>query len=415
MSILKNEDKEKLNKSSLSEYQIPAVIRKDKEGVSLEKALFWAFVLHPLIIIAMLVISWILKLLGIEFSLFNKPPIIPKDIEFVLVSKEDKPINKNTKNRADKSSKAGGRHDPNRPLSMPQESAPKSNDKKPSAPAPGKKAEQPKKDQQKSKSQPKSQQKKQQVQKPVQQEPAPSQNQVVQEPKPAPAPKPVAPKPDVTPSRPTPPPNPSSNFNIPAPPKSEIPVTQPVAAPVTTAPTIGGGTSNGKQGGASGSGKSASPAPTFSPTSSGTGSASGGGGKGSGTGGGGRFSGTGDSRGNVGNPSPGNPNGIPGIDAIKEPDFGPYMKELQRRIKMNWEPPKGNESKRVVLLFSIARDGRLLNVQVNKSSGLQAADDAAINAVKLTAPFKALPPEFRGEKVEILFTFDYTVFGVNGY
>ena len=91
------------------------------------------------------------------------------------------------------------------------------------------------------------------------------------------------------------------------------------------------------------------------------------------------------------------------------------MKELQRRIKMNWDPPKGNESKRVILLFSIARDGRLLNVKVHKSSGLNSADNAAVNAVKLTAPFKPLPPDFKGDKVDIQFTFDYTVFGISGY
>ena len=91
------------------------------------------------------------------------------------------------------------------------------------------------------------------------------------------------------------------------------------------------------------------------------------------------------------------------------------MKELQRRIKMNWDPPKGNESKRVILLFTISRDGRLLNIQVSKSSGLKAADDAAVNAVKLTAPFRPLPPEFRGNSVDIQFTFDYNVLGVSMY
>jgi hypothetical protein len=30
------------------------------------------------------------------------------------------------------------------------------------------------------------------------------------------------------------------------------------------------------------------------------------------------------------------------------------MSELQRRIKRNWSPPRGNESKRVILLFKIA-------------------------------------------------------------
>ena len=132
----------------------------------------------------------------------------------------------------------------------------------------------------------------------------------------------------------------------------------------------------------------------------------GGGGTG-GTGGGGT--------GGLGNPGPGNPNGRPGIDAIKEPDFGPYMRELQTRIKMNWDPPKGNESKRVVLLFKIAKDGRLLSCSVFKSSGLRGADKAAINAVQATAPFRPLPAEFRGQSIDIQFTFDYNVFGASGY
>ena len=116
-----------------------------------------------------------------------------------------------------------------------------------------------------------------------------------------------------------------------------------------------------------------------------------------------------------GNPGPGNPGGRPGIDAIKEPDFGPYMRDLQRRIKMNWNPPKGNESKRVVLMFKIAKDGRLLSCSVFKSSGLQSADQAALDAVKLTAPFKPLPVEYKNSSIDIQFTFDYNVFGATKY
>lgn len=80
---------------------------------------------------------------------------------------------------------------------------------------------------------------------------------------------------------------------------------------------------------------------------------------------------------------------------------------------MNWDPPKGEHSKRVVLLFKIAKDGRLLNVSVHNSSGTPEADQAAIRAVKLTAPFKPLPAEFRGQSVDIQFTFDYNVLGVS--
>ena len=82
---------------------------------------------------------------------------------------------------------------------------------------------------------------------------------------------------------------------------------------------------------------------------------------------------------------------------------------------MNWDPPKGNESKRVVLLFKIAKDGRLLSCRVFKSSGLPNADKAAINAVQLTAPFRPLPAEYKASSIDIQFTFDYNVFGASGY
>ena len=392
MSVIKNDDNIKSPKPRKKNiYELPAVVRKDKDEISFEKSLVLALIFHPLVIIILLLSSFILKLLGIDFSLFKKPDLKPKDIEFVLVEKEAPPIDKNTKNRSDKNSQAGGKHDPKRKVSLPQQEAPKSPAVKPKPAAPQKKQTPKSQPKQEVKQQPKQQPKPQQVQKPVvKSEP------VVQNP--APAPKPQAPKPTVSSSVPKPTVNPASNFNIPIP-KSAIPqIAQPTTAPVTAAPKVGGNAS-GSAGG--------SAAPSFSPTMSNSGS-------GASAGGGGRFSNSsGSGRANLGNPGPGNPNGAPGIDAIKEPDFGPYMKELQRRIKMNWDPPKGNESKRVVLLFSIARDGRLLNVKVHRSSGLQAADNAAIEAVKLTAPFRPLPPEFKGQSVDIQFTFDYNVFGIS--
>lgn len=396
MSVIQNNDNIKPQNGDLKKenYILPAVVREYKEDCTFEKALTIAFILHIVIFALMLILPFIFKLLGIELNLFKRPEAKPKDIEFVLVDKEGTPINKNTKNRADKNSRAGGKHDPKRPVSLPQSSAPKGPAKKPTPPAP-QKAQTPKKP-----AVPKAPAIQKPVQKPQQSAPKVEQQapKKPSAPAPRPTPSPVMPKPTV---------KPQSNFNIPIPKTSIPPMAQPSKSPVTAAPTIGGGSGNTK--GSTGS----TAAPSFSPTTSGKGGSSGG--RGTGAGGGGRFSnGTGSGYGNLGNPGPGNPNGAPGIDAIKEPDFGPYMKELQRRIKMNWDPPKGNESKRVVLLFSIARDGRLLNVSVHRSSGLPAADKAAIDAVKLTAPFRPLPPEYKRNSVDIQFTFDYNVFGISG-
>lgn len=392
-------------------YTIPVVVKKDN-GDNLKKDITISAILHPAVLGMIYLISLILLFFGITLNVFERPKPKVKDIEFVLVDKEDTPINKNTPYRADINSRAGGHHDPTKKVSMP---SPTPSASKKTSPAP----QQPAKSQ-KPTPQPKAQPtpKPQPVKKPSIAEQI---QQAVQQPKPAPKqePKPTPPAPKAPqaakpapptarpsikpPTTPKPVAKPSSAFQVP------VPSGGTKSGSYATGPISGSGTANkggGSGGSITGSGSSGgkyTPAPSLAPTGGGSASgqklAKGGGG---GTGG-------------LGNPGPGNPNGAPGIDTIREPDFGPYMRELQRRIKMNWDPPKGNESKRVVLLFKIAKDGRLLSCSVYKSSGLKNADDAALNAVKLTAPFKPLPAEYKGQSIDIQFTFDYNVFGASGY
>lgn len=99
--------------------------------------------------------------------------------------------------------------------------------------------------------------------------------------------------------------------------------------------------------------------------------------------------------------------------SVKSVEFGPYMAELKRRLSRNWRPPRGEETRRVVLKFEIARDGTLKSLEVDESSGEAVADQAAMNAVEVSAPFRPLPPAFSGSSVPILFTFDYTVYGAS--
>ncbi len=64
-----------------------------------------------------------------------------------------------------------------------------------------------------------------------------------------------------------------------------------------------------------------------------------------------------------------NPGKAPSVAAQADVDFGPYMADLQRRIKRAWFPPKGNESKRVVVIFKVHRGGELSNLRLDHSSG----------------------------------------------
>lgn len=358
-------------------YTIPATVRKEEESLSLKKSILLSAILHPTVVGAFWLIVFILALMGISLSIFDRPKPKMNDIEFVLVdnAKEHMPLNKKTHLRSDRNTRTGGKRDMKRKVSMPSPSPAKKSAAQKSAPGPKAPQKSPQK-------------------KVVKQQHKDIFHALMPK-APEARPAPPSARPSIKPpSVPRPTAKPTSPFAVPVP-KAKSSTSSKI---YSTGPI--GGRGSASSGGSSG--RSYAPVPSLAPTSGGGGGSSGS-----------RMSRGGSGYGNQGNPGGGG--GAPGIDSIREPDFGPYMRELQRRIKMNWEPPKGNESKRVVLLFKIARDGRLLSVRVFKSSGLPNADRAALSAVELTAPFRPLPADFRGQSIDIQFTFDYNVFGASGY
>ena len=369
--------------NNIEEYRLPSIVTSKPEVIPIKKSFAISTALHPAVVLLIWLITVALALMGINLSLFKRPDAqLKKDIEFVLVDKEAQPRDPNTKNRSDMNSRSGGINDPKRKVSMPSPAPKKSS--KPSAAA--KSANKIIKQQQ--------QQIKKQVvqqQKAQQQAPKKTTQAPAQKPSPAKSAPPTA-RPSARPtSAPTPVAKPSSSFTAP------VPKSAPSGKTLSTGPIGGTSAPTGSKTGSSGSSKGSAyaPRPSLSPSA--------GGGSNSPLARGSSGSG------NIGNPGGGG--GAPGIDALREPDFGPYMRELQRRIKLNWDPPKGNESKRVILLFKIAKDGRLLSCRVHKSSGLPSADQAALKAVELTAPFRPLPADFKGQSIDIQFTFDYNVLG----
>lgn len=397
MSILGNKY-EILDENREQGYTLPAVIRKDDRELTFKKSVAISTALHPLTVGALALLLAILTWVGIDLF---KMPSMPdkKDIQFVLVDEPAKPRDPNTRNRADISSRSGGHRDKTKPVVMPTGS--KSTPSKPSAASSSLNKMIQK--QQKALQQEQSQKvvKKQSQPKPAEQKTDSQRQFTKQSPKPpvtrptaAPSNRPVSAPKTVAPRQTVP-------FAVPVPsgaPKGSYLATGPVGGTGAKSGSASGGHAAGGNGTGAGS-KRYAPTPSLS-TYSGTGSGSSrgsGGGKGTG--------------GYAGNPGGGG--GRPGIDAIREPDFGPYMRELQRKIKLNWHPPKGNESRKVVLLFKIAKNGQLLSCRVYRSSGLPSADQAALNAVKLTAPFRPLPADYKGTNIDIQFTFDYNVFGAS--
>lgn len=90
-------------------------------------------------------------------------------------------------------------------------------------------------------------------------------------------------------------------------------------------------------------------------------------------------------------------------------NYGPYMRDLQKRIKRNWQPHKTDIATKVVVSFTIAPNGSMSDCKIFKTSGNLQTDESALNAIKKTI-FKPLPPGAE-ESVNMRFTFDYHVIG----
>jgi protein TonB len=96
-------------------------------------------------------------------------------------------------------------------------------------------------------------------------------------------------------------------------------------------------------------------------------------------------------------------------------DFGSrfswYVEAVQRRVSGNWlqstVDPSVSTAPRVVLVFTILRNGTVTNVQVTRSSNNYSVDSSATRAVKESSPLAPLPPEYSGSNVNVEFWFDY--------
>lgn len=371
-------------------YTIPAMIRNsdDEKEMSLKKSVILSAILHPTLAGAICLVVFVLALMGVTFSIFDKPKPKMNDLEFILIdkAKTQTPLNKNTLNRSRQNTRTGGNHNKKREVS--EFSA-----------SPAKKSVQ-----QKQSSGSKITKKTAQKKVTTQGHPKNIFKSLMQ-PKAAPQakPQPHPTRPQLRPSlkppsTPRPTIKPSSPFAVP------VPKTTAPGRSYSTGPIGGHGTATSS--GISGSGRNSrggnyAPVPSLAPTG------------GSGNSSGSRMSRGGSGYGQSGNPGGGG--GTTGIDSIGEFDMTPYIRELQRRIKMNWDPPKGNENKSVVILFRIGRNGQLISRSVRISSGIPSFDKAALNAVELTAPFRPLPAGYKHPDAPVDFRFDYNTISGSGH
>jgi TonB family protein len=89
-------------------------------------------------------------------------------------------------------------------------------------------------------------------------------------------------------------------------------------------------------------------------------------------------------------------------------DLVAYLRDVNRRIKSAWSPPRGAPWK-TEILFRIRKPGQLASARVTRSSGNAEADEAAMKAVVASAPFRELPADYPHAYLDLRYSFNYSV------
>lgn len=88
-----------------------------------------------------------------------------------------------------------------------------------------------------------------------------------------------------------------------------------------------------------------------------------------------------------------------------------YVQAVQRRISSNWlqsaVDPSVAYAPRVIITFTILRDGTITNIQIQRSSNVYSVDSSAVRAVQASSPLQPLPGAYSGSEVNVQFWFDF--------
>lgn len=111
----------------------------------------------------------------------------------------------------------------------------------------------------------------------------------------------------------------------------------------------------------------------------------------------------------------GNTQGGLAMNGVGGGDFGSrfswYVEAVQRRISGNWLQstidPSVSAAPRVMVTFTILRDGTVTNIQLTQRSNNYSVDTSAVRAVKDSSPLQPLPGGYAGSNVNVEFYFDF--------
>ena len=78
-------------------------------------------------------------------------------------------------------------------------------------------------------------------------------------------------------------------------------------------------------------------------------------------------------------------------EPAQEVDMHPYLQHMKTAVQAKWQPPKGLEQKKVVVIFTILKDGTITDPEITEPSGEPSVDQSALQALKSASPLPPLP------------------------
>jgi len=88
---------------------------------------------------------------------------------------------------------------------------------------------------------------------------------------------------------------------------------------------------------------------------------------------------------------------------LDNPDFtyGYYVDQMLSQISRNWTRPPVGSGVEALIHYRILRDGRIVDAEVARSSGIASFDLAALRAVQTSSPLPPLPRAFRDDSLGV--------------
>jgi protein TonB len=89
-------------------------------------------------------------------------------------------------------------------------------------------------------------------------------------------------------------------------------------------------------------------------------------------------------------------------------DLSSYMSKMKKDIQAKWKPLKGFEERCIVVVFSIQRDGSIVEPEIVQSSGVDEVDRSALDALHAASPVDPLP-NGAPKSIRVQYKFDWHV------